>query len=425
MHKLSAIICSGLVLVTLAAACESTPPADEPGDGAGGTTTAGPDLAHHYSQAELTRMTTFLAADDLDGREEGSPGGQLARTFLLEEMARCGIQPLNGSHEQAITAGQGINVLGVIVGHDPALAERHVIISAHYDHIGHCSGEICNGADDNAAGVAIALGVACAFAERPAAKSVIFASWDAEEPPTFLTSAMGSQYYAQNPVVPLELTDAVLVLDLVGSDMWPNYQGHFALGAELSPQVAAAIDNAPIPEGLLAYRGGLHLAEEQPIGHQPWSDYDAFRNLQKPVLFFSNGQNKRYHTPADEMATLNLPKMEREAAYLHSIARNLADSPEVPIFDPLGADYLVDAQAMSEVVAAALAPGGLVDSLGLGAATRTKLEGDLAAVIVIANKMQAGEAALSDAEIRDLRDATQRMMCHAGSTYQESLCNSF
>lgn len=426
--KLSPIFGALLALATAGAACNSSETQSED-DGAGasgsGAGTVGNDPYVHMSESELTRMVSFLASDETDGRDEGTPGSELARSFIIDEMKRCGVQPaVAGSFEQPITTGAGVNIVGVIPGSDPALADRHVMISAHYDHLGHGDGQIFNGADDNAAAVSIMLGVACAFAETPPAKSIIVASWDAEEPPTFLSAAMGSQFYADNPVIPLEQTDAVMVLDLVGSDIWQGYEGHFLLGAELSPQVQAAIVNAPMPEGLPAYRLGLHLAEEQPTGHQPWSDYDAFRNAGKPVVFFSNAQNKRYHTPADELATLNLPKMEREAQYLYEIVENLASSPEVPAFVADGSDYLTDASSARQILEAALAPGGMVDTLGLTANSRSILEQDLADVTAIEQTLMNG-GTIGQAEVRRLRDGAQHMMCFAGSTYNEVTCGLF
>jgi len=415
------------------AACSTTPVAnddDERGQGgrssSSGTDGGGGDIDSSFvSEPEITRMVQKLASDEFDGRDEGTPGSTAARQYIVEEMQRCGIQPaVGGSFEQPITTGDGINILGIIPGSDAAQAERHVLVSAHYDHLGHCGGDICNGADDNAAGVAIMLGVGCALAENPPAKTVVIASWDAEEPPTFLTQEMGSEFYAAHPVVPLEQLDVAIVLDLVGSDLWPGFEDHFYLGAESSPQVAAVLDGTSVPSGLAVQRFGLHMVEEQPLGFQPWSDYDGFRNRQRPVLFLSNGQNKRYHTPADELGTLNLRKMALEAKYLLNVVNNLASSAEIPIFVGEGSDHARDVDANRVVLEAALASGGLADALHLSAASRGALQGDLDATNSIATKLANGEA-LGPADLTSLRNGAQRIMCLAGSTYQESLCSSF
>jgi hypothetical protein len=415
------------VAVLLAAAGCVTEESPAEDDGANAPTIPVLDDSTQIAQAELSRRVSYLASDELAGRAPGSPGGQAARAFLIQELTACGVEPLvNGSFEQPITGGAGVNVLGIVRGADPARAGRHVLIGAHYDHLGQIGGATYHGADDNAAGASLALSVACAIAAEPQPRSVIIAHWDAEEPPTFLSDRMGSQFYSLNPVVPLDQIDVAVTLDLVGGDLWNGYGGHFYLGAELSPEVAAAVDAAPVPEGLMLFRGGLHLAEEQPlgIGRQPWSDYDAFRNAGRPVLFLSNGQNKRYHTPADTVDMLNLPKMALEARYLLRVVSRLAHAEVDPTFNVAGIDFAGDGDTVKAVLEAALAPGGLVESLGLTPASRAKLEGDLADTTAIQAKA-AGGATLDEAEVRRLRDGTQRIMCLAGSVYTEDLCSLF
>jgi hypothetical protein len=388
--------------------------------GAGGAI----QTSEHITEAELRRMVTYLASDDLDGRDEGTPGGEAARAYVIDEMMRCGLQPaVNGSFEQRIATGVGTNVLGLIPGTDPALSTRYVILSAHYDHLGHCHGDICNGANDNGAGVAIMLGVACALAADPPPQPVLIAAWDAEEPPAFMTDAMGSEFYAANPVVPLEQTDAVFVLELVGGGLWPGHQGHYLTGAELSPQVATAVWSTPIPEGLPVRRAALHMIEEQPNGHMAWSDYDAFRNRGTPVLMAVNGFNQSYHTPVDEVDTLDLPKMARQAQYALDLMRQLTIGAEKPYFVANGADYALDAFSTKLMLEDGLAPGsGVVDVMGLSAASRAKLEAGLAAVTVLADQLGGGAPA-SGQDVETIRGAFMQLFCYTHPSYTEDLCN--
>ncbi len=421
MKTLAAVLFASLAVTAAACGDDPAAPPDDDANG-GGTPQTGPE--RHWAQPELERMVTYLASDELQGRDEGTEGNAKARAFILAEYARCGIQPLEGSHEQPITTGAGINLLGVIPGSDPALAERNIILSAHYDHLGVVDGEIHNGADDNAAGVAVSIAIACAIAENPPKKSVIIANWDAEEPPTWQTDAMGSIFYVANPVVPLALTDAMFALDLIGADLWPGYPNHYLLGAELTPQLRAAVDAAPVPDGLIARRLGLHLVEEQPTGHQPWSDYDPFRNAGVPAVLVANAQAPHYHTPEDDITVINFPKLSLEAAWLHAIVQNIANTPEPSVFDPNGSDYLTDALNAKEVLTAAVGPGGMIESMGLTADSRAKLEADLANVSAIYDALSGG-AVPNATQIRQLRDGAQRMMCYTSPYYPESLCNLF
>lgn len=373
-------------------------------------------------QPALTQLTTDLASDSMNGRDEGTAGGASAREYIKAYLASCGITPAGtDGYEQAITGGDGINLIGRIQGTDNARNMRHILLSAHYDHLGACGGGICNGANDNAAGVAIMLGVACELAKNPRARSVLVAAWDAEEPPTFLSAEMGSQFFAVNPVVPLDTIDAAVVMDLVGGDLWPGYAGHFLLGAELSPEVKAAVTGATVPDGLKAHRLGLHLVEVTRAGNQPWSDYDAFRDRGVPVLFLSNGQNKQYHTPEDDVSGINFPKMAQQAPYLYAIMAAAGDATTTPTFDSGARDDASDADGIIAVLTDALGRGGLTEALSLSNASRTAMQEDLTRVEAVRVKTMANTP-LSNTDVTNLRRAVQRMMCLAGSTYDEPTC---
>ncbi|HEY1042594.1 MAG TPA: M28 family peptidase [Telluria sp.] len=105
------------------------------------------------------------------------------------------------------------NVIGVLPGSDAALKDTYVILSAHYDHVGINNGEIFNGANDNASGVASMIEVASAMAQskqRPRRSVVFLALWGEE------LGMVGSNYYGRNPVFPLAKTVANLNLEQMG-----------------------------------------------------------------------------------------------------------------------------------------------------------------------------------------------------------------
>ncbi|MFY0608017.1 MAG: M28 family peptidase [Cyclobacteriaceae bacterium] len=96
------------------------------------------------------------------------------------------------------------NVLGVIEGTDPALKDEYIMISAHFDHVGVRGTEgdtIWNGARDNGIGVANMLMSAKYLAKYPPKRSIAFLACNAEE-----KGLLGSRWYADHPVIPLEKT---------------------------------------------------------------------------------------------------------------------------------------------------------------------------------------------------------------------------
>ncbi|OGQ87106.1 MAG: hypothetical protein A2289_23690 [Deltaproteobacteria bacterium RIFOXYA12_FULL_58_15] len=391
-----------------------------------------------FSAAELTRTIGELSSDEYGGREDGTPGAQMARDFIINELSLCGVEPAgeNGTFEQVVTGGS-INIIGKVQGTDDVLSNRYIQIAGHYDHLGTvgngvCSGPggaICNGADDNAAAVGILIGVACALANNPAKKSILITSWGSEEPPDFLTSRMGSQYWVAHPTVPLAAVETSLTMDLVGSDLWPDYPIHMYMGAETSPELAATIDSVAKPAGLPIRRAGIHLAEQITLNGIPyattaWSDYDAFRDARIPFVFISNGQNKRYHRPTDTFDQLNLPKIGQEAIFLLDVIWELGNTFVHPSFEKGRTDDLVDATTLVELLTAALASGGIVDTLSLSTTSKSNIQSDLANVQAINNQLAGGSSATAT-QINKMAAATQRLMCLAGNSYSEAACQNF
>jgi hypothetical protein len=112
------------------------------------------------------------------------------------------------------------NVIGVLEGTDAALKNEAIVIGAHYDHLGRGgqsslavnSTEIHHGADDNASGSAALLELARQFAkEKKNRRTIIFIAFGGEE-----EGLLGSKFYVNNPIFPLEKTVAMINMDMVG-----------------------------------------------------------------------------------------------------------------------------------------------------------------------------------------------------------------
>ena len=111
---------------------------------------------------------------------------------------------------------EGSNVLGFVEGVDPELKDEVVVVSAHYDHLGKRGNSIYNGADDNGTGTVAILEICQAFVEAKAKgfgpkRSLLFLWVSGEE-----KGLLGSEYYAQSPIIPLENTIANLNIDMIG-----------------------------------------------------------------------------------------------------------------------------------------------------------------------------------------------------------------
>ena len=154
---------------------------------------------------QLLKDLETLAADDMEGRLPGTPGAARARAYILRRYKEAGIQPIGDSYERPFAfrgrgdSGDrsGVNLVGVVRGtSEPG---RFIVLTAHFDHLGVRDGQVFNGADDNASGVAALLAVASRISAGKPAHSVVFAALDAEE-----TGLNGARAFLADPPVPRE-----------------------------------------------------------------------------------------------------------------------------------------------------------------------------------------------------------------------------
>ena len=198
--------------------------------------------------------------------------------------------------------GRGSNVIGLIKGSDPELSKEVIIIGAHLDHLGKCY-EIIPGANDNASGVAVMMGIAKALTQNNIRlkRSVMFVAFGAEE-----QALLGSKSYIDNPIMPLGKS-VLLNMDGVGT-------GNFI--------TASAGENFPV---LWAF---IEDANKKYIHRSLSSDY--FVNLGRPRLdaaiflragvpslsFSTSGSTSFYHIPQDNLDIIKPEIMEDLAQLL-------------------------------------------------------------------------------------------------------------
>ena len=233
------------------------------------------------------------------------------------------------------------NVLGRLPG--ATRPNETILYGAHWDHLGvgapDATGDsIYNGAVDNATGVAALIELARAFASGPRPdRSVVFAAWAAEE-----KGLLGSEYYAANPVYPLETTAAGFNIDALSPtgparDMLVVGYGQSELEDRLETVLGASgrvIARDPHPEAGYFFR----------------SDHFPMAKRGVPMLYIDSGvdllsggtaagdaadaayRRDRYHQPADEYdaATWNFTGMAQDVTALHVLGRQLASSGDWP-----------------------------------------------------------------------------------------------
>ena len=217
--------------------------------------------------------------------------------------------------ELARTQLRAANVIGVLPGADPALAREAVVIGAHYDHLGREGASVYHGADDNASGTALVLGLARSFAAARPPRTLVFILFAGEE-----LGLLGSAHHVGQPsAVPVERMAAMLNFDMVGRLAGRSLLvGGVDTGAGFRPLVEAAGRDAGLD---LEVRGGGGGA----------SDHSRFHAAGVPVLFFHSGQHPDYHQPSDTADRIDVAGMTRIADLGARIAARIAEGPR-PVF---------------------------------------------------------------------------------------------
>jgi Zn-dependent M28 family amino/carboxypeptidase len=238
------------------------------------------------------------------------------------------------------------NVLAKLEGSDASLKDEYVVYSAHWDHLGvgtPVKGDaINNGALDNASGVATVLEIARAFTQiQPQPKrSILFLMVTAEE-----QGLLGSQYYATNPLYPLNKTAANINID--GVNQWGRTKDLTVVGmgaSDLDDYLKAAADEQqrvlrpdPEPEKGFYYRSDHFNFAKQGV---PALDPDAGIDFAGKDPAYGKTKrdeytNNDYHAPSDEIKPdWDLSGAVDDAELLLAVGYRVANAQKLPEWKP-------------------------------------------------------------------------------------------
>ncbi|MDX1646728.1 MAG: M20/M25/M40 family metallo-hydrolase [Longimicrobiales bacterium] len=319
----------------------------------------------------LASLLSVLAADSMQGRRTGTSGAHRAASFLADKLEEYGIEAAGDSayHQWVpmarVTVGSGdgvrdrlvlpssevrfdtlpedrilrreANVVGILRGSDPEVADEAVIVGAHFDHVGigpvvtdpqEGPDSIYNGADDDASGSVAVLEIARTLARgTPPGRSVVFLLSTGEE-----MGLLGTRWYIQNPVVPLDRTVADLQIEMIGRPDslaggpgrgWLTGYERTTMGRQLA-EAGSPIVPDPRPDQNFFFR----------------SDNIAFARIGIPAHTLSSfGLHDDYHQPSDEVDEIDVQHMAALVEAATEAVRFLADGPR-PDWVPGGREGL-------------------------------------------------------------------------------------
>ncbi|HKJ68252.1 MAG TPA: M28 family peptidase, partial [bacterium] len=218
---------------------------------------------------------------------------------------------------------EGQNVIGFLPGRDSVLANEHILISAHYDHLGiRADSIIYYGADDNASGTAAVLSLAKAFTANTIwpKRSLIFALFDGEEHGLY-----GSKHFSEFPPVPLEDITANLNLDMIGRNVPDSI---YVIGSNMHSQDLyniSRIADAYVPFLSMNYR---YNSVTHPTRLYYRSDYYSFAKYEIPIIGYFDGFHPDYHEPTDVPEKLQYRKIQRVTNLAYLTAWGAANYPD-------------------------------------------------------------------------------------------------
>lgn len=313
---------------------------------------------------EISAEISYLASEELEGRRSQTEGSRLAGEFIADHLRSLGLKPLDEDYFQEFkfenlrnylqikqrlekmeeygysVPKNGRNVAGILEG--SGKKDEYIVLVTHRDHMGfnpeRGTGEMRMnlGADDNASGTAALMEIAEAFAllaeegTRPQ-RSIIFLFADAEE-----WGLLGSQYFAENPPVPLENIVAAMNMDMLGRNK----------GNVVDVIATPLIDDAPKKTPDL-YRASKEAAEVLGIELNLPGDegrkeevfyrsdhYSFFKNSaptdRMPVIFYTAGLHNDYHTSRDTADKIDNKKVATIAQFIFLVALKVSEMENVP-----------------------------------------------------------------------------------------------
>jgi aminopeptidase YwaD len=250
---------------------------------------------------------------------------------MLAEIEKNKINELTlalGDSEKSKITSQ--NVIGVVEGTDPKLKNEYIIYSAHYDHVGigtpdETGDTIYNGARDNAVGTTTVLSMAESLAKYPTKRSALFILFTGEE-----KGLLGSEYYVDNPVLPLNQMVYCFNSDNAG---YNDTSKATIIGL---PRTTAAnhIKKAATIFGLTAVDDP---APEQGLFDRSDNVHFAAKGIPAPTFSlgfnsFDGDVTKYYHRPGDEADTLDYDYLLKFFRAYVMAGRTIANDAVTPVW---------------------------------------------------------------------------------------------
>ncbi len=271
-------------------------------------------------------------------KNSGKTYAQLAEAHQVQVVKA----DISASYQYIVKDVKAVDVVGFLPGSDPKLKDEVLVFSAHYDHIGlnpNGPDKVNNGADDDGSGTTGILEIATAFTQAKKQghgprRSVLFLGNVGEE-----KGLLGSEYYTDHPVIPLERTIADLNIDMIGRTGY-EHQGKadssdyvYVIGSSMLSTTLHKVNeeaNTKYTNLVLDYK---YDDPNDPNRFYYRSDHYNFAKHGVPIIFYFDGEHQDYHKPGDEVSKINFPMLVKRAQLVFYTGWDLANRDKRPVVD--------------------------------------------------------------------------------------------
>jgi hypothetical protein len=276
------------------------------------------DAGIPFLQAKETLAAKWFsgAGKDLDQLERSIDRDLKPQSFAFADTVKA---------TASVDVTRAVKTVHNVVAYLPGQSDEYVIIGAHYDHLGlggqyslapSMTGTVHPGADDNASGSAGVIELARAFSKQPKQKrGILFLNFAGEE-----LGLLGSAYYVDHPLLPLDKAVAMINLDMIGRMRDKAYVGGSGSGNTLRPMLEKILAKSDLK---VDYSAGSSEGS---------SDHTSFTSKQVPALFFFSGLHADYHKPSDTADKIDGPATVKLLGLVYEVAETLRDTNERPAF---------------------------------------------------------------------------------------------
>ncbi len=299
-----------------------------------------PGFPKGFLQISPNMAATYLGLSSTDELDE-------TKERLVQEITEFTPHKTNYYLEYTPHDGPGYmdaeNVIAYFEGADPDLKDEAVVLMAHYDHVGigapDDSGDgLYNGADDNGSGTTALMAIANALNEAKnqgyqTKRSVLFLHVSGEE-----NGLLGSRYYSDHPVIPIEKTVTNFNADMIGRSDPENIQKGdtdyvYLIGGEIiSSELDSLVQSAnSLSVNMRLDRKYNDLQDSNQFYRR--SDHWNFGRFGVPFVFFFTGVHEDYHRPSDTIDKINFEKLSRVSQLIYTSTIKVANYDGRPVVD--------------------------------------------------------------------------------------------